>query len=118
MSVADDEKLKVILRSLEDGMMSYMEEYEGVRYSKAHVDECIVTLKQFGKALDTASDHASAMECVKQTVIRLNDLNERGGGKLIETDQREDICQYIINYCMMTGYLERFEDVTEEWRDW
>jgi len=118
MSIADEQELRPLLESLGDGMLSYMGEYDAVLYSKAHVEECLTILRQFGETLDGISDHANAMESVKRTIFRLNELNDRGGGALIETDQGEDICMYIIKYCMMTGHLEHFEDVTEEWRDW
>jgi hypothetical protein len=37
---------------------------------------------------------------------------------LIETDQREDICAFIIRAGALAGFNEADEDVTEEWREW
>ena len=54
----------------------------------------------------------------KATVLKLNDLNERAGEDLIETDQREDICEYITKADALLGFNTEDEDVTEEWREW
>ena len=55
---------------------------------------------------------------MKATVLKLNKLNEKAGYELIETDQREDICKYIIRAGALLGFNGEDEDVTEEWRDW
>jgi hypothetical protein len=54
---------------------------------------------------------------IKETVVRLNDLNDRCGGALIETDQREDLCQIILVAARGAG-LTTLADVTEAWREW
>ena len=54
---------------------------------------------------------------VKETVLALNVLNEKCEYELIETDQREDICKFIITAVNVAG-LKTDEDVTEEWREW
>jgi hypothetical protein len=51
-------------------------------------------------------------------VTRLNDLNERCNNTLIETDQREDICAFIIRVGYLRGVNAEGEDVMEAWRDW
>ena len=48
----------------------------------------------------------------------LNSLNARCGGTLIETDQREDICEFIIRAGCLAGFNGEGEDGTEAWRDW
>ena len=52
------------------------------------------------------------MECVKETVLKLNSLNEKTDFELIETDQREQICELIINLFLKIRYIEKFEDIT------
>ena len=47
----------------------------------------------------------------------MNVLNEKCEYELIETDQREDICKFIITAVNVAG-LKTDEDVTEEWREW
>ncbi len=54
---------------------------------------------------------------MRQVVLDLNGLNEESGGGLIETDQREGLCQLILVAALHAG-LKTDEDVTEEWREW
>ena len=56
-------------------------------------------------------------DAVKQAVLALNALNKRCNGNLIETDQREDICELILVAAAQAG-LHTDEDITEEWREW
>lgn len=59
------------------------------------------------------------MEIVKKTVLALNELNEKCGDCLIETDQREDICEYIIKTAYLFNFIQsENEDITGEWREW
>jgi hypothetical protein len=50
-------------------------------------------------------------------ILDLNGLNEQGEFSLIETDQREALCQLILTAATRAG-LDTDEDVTEEWREW
>jgi len=50
--------------------------------------------------------------------VKLNDLNKKAGYELIETDQREDICKFLIRAGELLGFNGPNEDITEEWRDW
>ena len=55
----------------------------------------------------------------KKAVPDLNFLNEKCDCSLIETDQREDICEYINQTVYSFGFIEsENEDVAEEWREW
>lgn len=53
---------------------------------------------------------------VKETVLRLNALNEIYDF-FIETLEREELCDFIIDKAQEAG-LETEEDITEEWREW
>lgn len=57
---------------------------------------------------------------VKKTVLALNELNEKCDFELIETDEREQICEIIIEAARECGYqfTDGEEDITGEWRDW
>lgn len=58
-------------------------------------------------------------EIVKEAVLALNALNESCEFSLIETEQREDICEYMIQTAYMLGFIQdEHEDITGEWRDW
>ncbi|SES44117.1 hypothetical protein SAMN05518872_11338 [Psychrobacillus sp. OK032] len=56
------------------------------------------------------------MKFVKDVVISLNELNDKYD-YFIETMEREDLCEYIIETANIAG-LESDEDITEEWREW
>ena len=61
--------------------------------------------------LDEAMLHAQSV------IIRLNELNERCDECLIETDQREQICEFI-DLVLSRASISVDGDVTEEWREW
>ncbi|EOD77908.1 hypothetical protein D515_03385 [Grimontia indica] len=54
---------------------------------------------------------------VKALVLALNDLNKQCGECLIETDQREGICELIFYVVAQAGHSVE-EDITENWREW
>ena len=68
--------------------------------------------------MDKTDNKVSAMKIVEQTVLSLNDLNEKCEYEIIETDQREDIAEIIILAGSLKGFNSREEDITEEWREW
>nr|WP_199172837.1 hypothetical protein [Planomicrobium sp. MB-3u-38] len=53
---------------------------------------------------------------VKETVLRLNELNEKYDF-FIETLEREELYDFIMEKAQQAG-LETNEDITEEWREW
>jgi len=57
------------------------------------------------------------LEAVKAIVLDLNRLNKECGGGLIETGQREDLCELILTAAAGAG-LATDEDITEKWREW
>ena len=81
-------------------------------------DKCRDILTSHAQALEHVKDRTSALESVKSTVIRLNKLNEAAGQELIEVDQREEICGFIIKAGAILGFNSEGEDVTKEWREW
>ncbi len=110
-----------------DGMISYMEPDEDddedfdPGYSKDAVEECASILGTYLNDLaspDLGADSAKIMAAVKGAVLALNALNEKCGGSLIETDQREGICELIIRAAAVAGLQSEEEDITEEWREW
>ncbi len=56
------------------------------------------------------------MKFVKDVVISLNELNDKYD-YFIETMEREELCEFIIEAANIAG-LESDEDITEEWREW
>lgn len=112
-----DDVLAILRARLLDGMREYMADGD-VAYDESHVRECDGILADHAQTLKTAKDATHAKQIVRETVLKLNALNDRCEGELIETDQREDICAYIIRAGFLRDFNAQDEDVTEEWREW
>ena len=87
-------------------------------YTKKDVKKCGMLLDEHLENISQANDRESAMKCVEETVLKLNKLNQNAGEELIETDQREDICEFLTKAGVILGFNEESEDVTENWREW
>lgn len=101
-------------------------------YVQANIDSCTEILDSFLKALTDAVAGRSLegdedngkqrneriMESVKTVVLALNVLNEQCNGGLIETDQREQLCDLIITAAAKAGLDAKDQDITGEWREW
>lgn len=121
-----DEPLDNVRRRLLDGMIEYMEPDEeepdddwDCGYTERDVERCGTIVDDYLTAideLDGRSQEAIAAE-IRKVVLALNGLNRDCDGGLIETDQREDLCQIILVAAKQAG-LSSDEDVTEEWREW
>jgi len=84
------------------------------------VDKCDRALTEFLDKLSKkdGEDNDWIIETVKSTVLKLNKINNACDGGLIETDQREDICQLIQLATQQAGLKTNQPDITEEWRNW
>jgi len=117
-----------------DEMVSYMKygaadseddpEYDpdfDAGYTQKHVDRCSKIIDEFFASLQAVANrnrNAGILKAVKVTVGKLNTLNDRCDGGLIETDQREDLCALINRAAKQAGLESDQDDVTEEWREW
>jgi hypothetical protein len=106
-----------------DGMRSYKEDLAqdgaDAGYGDGEIDECERIIDRFLDAMIAAqSDRATARAAIKQAVLALNALNARCGYNLIETDQRDGLCELILGAAAQAGAVQREEDVTEQWREW
>lgn len=101
-------------------MLSYMEDVEECGYTAADVEECKLLLNSYLDELATMKDPADdeIMEQVKNLVLSLNELNEKLDYTLIETEQREAICEIVQTSATDCGLQEYDDDITEEWREW
>lgn len=117
MTTKEYADLMNLKKSLITEMLEYMEDGD-VDYTKSDVGEYNRILEEYFKSMSRAENRVTAMQCVKSTVMELNQLNEKAGEDLIETDQREDICEFIIMTGTLFGFNQEDEDVTEEWREW
>ena len=62
-------------------------------------------------------DSVEINRVVRETVLKLNDLNE--SGEFIDTLEREDICLFISKAATEAGLtIKPGEDITQEYRAW
>lgn len=118
-------KIAQVRQKLIDGMISYMTcessdpEFDA-GYTEVEVNRCVAILDAYLAALrsgEAPPNAATIMELTEKTVLELNDLTDECDGCLIETDQREYLCE-IISLAAQDAGLETDEDITEEWRGW
>jgi hypothetical protein len=114
-------QLDALKISLLEDMREYMEDVAAdghePGYSEADIGKCESILDTFLTTVRSAKsgDTEFVMGAVKEAVLALNALNE--DYNLIETDQREQICELIIQSAVAVG-VGSGEDITEEWREW
>jgi hypothetical protein len=58
------------------------------------------------------------MTAVKKIIPRLDKLNEKCDGSLIETDRREDLAELINLAAKYAGSESSDDDITDKWREW
>jgi len=123
MTESENDELNRLLAKTVRGMVEYLDandagEEEDASYTAQEVEACRSILVRHADLIEDATDAAQGLEIVRQTVEQLNELNAKAGDELIETDQREDICMYLIRCGFLRGFNRFDEDITEEWREW
>lgn len=108
---------EVQINNLKTSMITYME-MSNPSYTKNEVNECIKILRNHVDQISKTKSKSQAKELVKSTVFKLNNLNEKSEHQLIETGEREIICDIIIKVGHEKGYNKLEEDITEEYREW
>lgn len=106
-----------LILDLKKNMEDYMNEYNP-SYSQKEIDECVSLLIDFTIKIFSTKSKEEGMSIVKSTILKLNALNDKCEGSLIETNEREQICEIIILAGNEMGYNDIDEDITEEWREW
>jgi len=114
-----NESIPAVRQRLLEEMMSCIDAVPGCDYEQEDVNRCAAILDNYVAKLNSKSNlmEAEIRDTVKQVVLDLNELNENCGHALIETDQREDICEIILASAQNAG-LATEEDITQEWRLW
>lgn len=103
--------------SILEGMRSLVEDMDEPCYPLERVDQCGRILDAYLPALRDARGQQAILAEVRKTVLALNVLNDECNGALIETEQREELCDLIQHAACEAG-LETGDDVTEQWREW
>ena len=107
-----------LLGSMHDYMASFESDGEEAPYSAADIERCAAILDAFVGNVGSAAGNAERiMAAVQDAVLCLNDLSE-ASESLIETDQREDLCEFIELAARAGGLNIDDDDITEEWREW
>lgn len=108
-----------VLFSMYDYLEFCMEDEDDEEpYSEEDVQACGDLLETFVERLaEVQNDERQIRDCVKSLVMELNELNEGTDCQLIETDQREALCDFILSAAAEAG-LDDEEDITEQWREW
>jgi hypothetical protein len=100
-------------------MIDYMSFAKNCGYTQNDIDECAAILDNYIDELAKCKqDKTLIMECVKNVVVALNNLNKKCNYSIIETDQREYLCPFIEDAAVTAGLPQPQEDITEEWREW
>lgn len=110
-------QLQPIYQALLENMLDNLNE-PGASYKAQDVRSCEVILDDYLKAVAATKDEHAYLNKVKETVLRLNDLNQKARNSLIETMEREMIADYIIKSGQQMGFNQTNEDITEPWREW
>ena len=119
-----EKKQQNVLSSMIDYMSPDKEDIEDyeefeVEYTQADIDKCGEILDEYIDALIKSNkDETLIVESVKKVILELNSLNKKCEHELIETNQREDLCQFIEDASIIAGLTKSENDITEEWREW
>jgi hypothetical protein len=116
MNLIKHQEIEEISNRVKQGMIDFIS--EDTSYSEEEVGICMNILKKHLDELSKTKNKNEGMALVEKTVLQLNELNEKCEYELIETGQREDICEILILAGNEMGYNDRGEDITEEWREW
>lgn len=120
--IFENETIKKILIRLEEWMINYLE-YEDedledeIAYNKSDIENCMNIMNNFLEKIEIIKNKENALSLVEETIKKLNKLNEKCEYELIETEQREDICEIIILATNLKWLNPESEDLTEEFRD-
>lgn len=99
----------------DEGLEQYTE--ENCNKTQAVFDQLIAALISLGKD----AKEVDKVELFKTTVLSLNQLNEEVDG-LIETGEREDLCELIDQITIAAGMNPKDyaggEGIADQWRNW
>ena len=114
-----EQKKTELLGAMRDYLAGMLDGGGEAGYTSADIGECGRLLDAYLATLAEApfGDEQVVRDAVHFTVISLNRLNTRTDGHLIETDQRELICDLINRAARKVG-VGAGEDLTAEWREW
>ena len=116
--------LDLYMKQLQDTvihpMKAFLNDWDDCGFTKKDIDKCEALLLSYLTALAAMTNPSDReiMKQVKKLVLALNKLNEKADYCLLETDEREAICELIQISAVDCGLTEYDDDITEEWREW
>lgn len=101
-------------------MTAYMQDSEDCGFTQNDVAKCESLILEYLSALEGMEEPTDAkiMQHVQTLVLSLNELNEKTDFCLLETEERECICEIIQSSAIAYGLTDPEDDITEEWREW
>lgn len=90
-------------------------------YTHTHVDRCSMIIDELFAALGKVAGHdrnKAILQAAESAVTALNELNRDCGESLIETVERENLCELINRAAREAGLQQTHDDITFDWRDW
>lgn len=117
MEPKENKQLKELLDQVIAAMTECMQE-ESVRYKIRDIKKCAEIMHVFLEEISATNDKSAGMTVIKNTIEPINQLHKSSRKQLIGTMEREDLCEIINTACVMKGYANEKEDVTQEWREW
>lgn len=117
MKSTGDKQIDNLITTLKESMEDYMKD-ASPSYSKRDIEECVSLLLDYTRGIYKSKSKMEGLEIVKSTILKLNALNDKCNGSLIETNEREQIAEIIILASHNMKYNSMDEDITEEWREW
>ena len=101
-------------------MTELMNDCEDCGFTQKDIAKCETLILEYLVALESITEPANKdiMKHVKKLVLALNKLNEKTDYCLLETEERESICEIIQNSAVECGLTNPEDDITGEWRDW
>ena len=84
-------------------------------------------ISSISACVTTADDYPKVMQAIESLVVELNTINDDFDGSVIETGEREALCEFIDNVIVTHGIdIEALaaaqdcgsDELTDQWRDW
>ena len=105
-------------RELSRRLKSPLQNGTAYDYTNDDVDDCVEIIADLVAMIDSSRDFGAILANVQSMVLRLNQVNSRCHGYLIEWEQREQICEIINRAARYANVGEFTRDLTEGWRNW
>jgi len=110
-----------IIDGLSDNLESKQDEEVDVAYTRQDIDRCDAILMTYLASVFEPGVHADTKElmaAVEAAVLAINELNDDCDQSLVDTEQRDGLCDLICSAASQAGLAATGFDITEEWREW